>query len=529
MKNIILLASILFFFQTSFAQVTNINLSNGNTFDGEPFLAVNPMNPQNIVVSWMGISFSGILRVSIKTKASFDGGATWGGLHVQEHGGATFHSADVSMCFRNDGVVYICFIDYRQNPDSGGVYISKSVDGALSWSTPVEAWNLSEDPIKKPIDRPWLVCDNSSGNNKGMLYMTTKPPSWVPAPNRPYLKTSADSGQTWSSFRFVDSTGYLVGNAIQAPMAALTTTTSGVLCIAYPSYVPAQSIYPKMYLARSTNRGVNFQYSTLINIPVGVTDTNLKSGYCLAASPIDSNKLAFACVNGQNGDPDIFVSTSNDGGSTWSNLVRVNDDIIGNGIDQDLVWCSYNTTGDLSVTWRDRRNGSGVGFYQACDTYGAVSHDNGVTFNSNFLLSSATAPFDSVLTNDGNDFMSSNLIGDTIYAAWGDVRSGKLNIYFVKTSDSTGASTGIVNIASEDILFMNVFPEPATNSFTVSLSSVMPDGKLEIFDVSGKKVFQKNNPGMTEPVNCRKFSNGIYNLFYSSGEYSIHKKIMVGN
>jgi len=197
-----------------FAQPANINISNGVVFDGEPFLAVNPTNPQNLVVAWMGFSITGIVRISIKTKASFDGGFTWSPVHIVPHGGATFHSADVSLCFRDDGVVYVCFVDYRQNPDSGGVYLSKSSDGGVSWSTLSEIWSLNEDTIKKPIDRPWLACDRSNTANNGMLYVTTKPPSWVPAPNRPYLKTSSDSGQTWSSFRFVDTTGFLVGNSI---------------------------------------------------------------------------------------------------------------------------------------------------------------------------------------------------------------------------------------------------------------------------------------------------------------------------
>ena len=297
--------------------------------------------------------------------------------------------------------------------------------------------------------------------------------------------------------------------------------------MAYPSYVVAQSIYPKMYLAKSTNRGASFQYSTLLNIPVGVQDTNLKNGYCLIADPGDPNKLTFASVNGQHGDADIFVSTTNNGGATWSNLVRVNDDSISNGKDQDLVWASYNNTGNLAVTWRDRRNGTGTGFYQPCDIYAAVSHDNGATFLPNVLMSSLTVPFDSVLTHDGNDFMGSCLVGDTIYAAWSDVRSGKLNIYFAKASDSTGTSTGIVKISTEDITLINVFPDPAVNSFTVTLSSGGADGKLEIYDAAGRKIFQKKNPEITEVVDCRKFSNGIYQVVFSSEEYTAEKKIMV--
>src|SRR4051812_39434496 len=87
----------------SSAQITNINISGGVTFDGESFLAVNPANPQNMVIAWMGFYLPSGLRVSIKTKVTFDGGATWGSLHAQPHLSPNTTSADVSMCFKNDG------------------------------------------------------------------------------------------------------------------------------------------------------------------------------------------------------------------------------------------------------------------------------------------------------------------------------------------------------------------------------------------------------------------------------------------
>jgi hypothetical protein len=525
MKKVFLLLSFSFFLlQNSFSQITNTDISGGIVFEGEPFLAVNPVNPQNIVIAWMGFT---VYRVSIKTKSSFDGGATWGNLHVQSHLSTTTTSADVSMSFRSDGTLYISYIDSRQNPDSGVIYLSQSADGGITWSSPNVIWNLTEDTVKKPIDRPWLVCDNSSTANSGMLYITTKPVPWIPAPNRPYLKTSADSGATWSTYRFVDTTGYLVGNVIQAPMAAVTTTSDGALCAAYPSYLPSQSIYPKIYLAKSYDRGNHLQYYELLNNPVAQGDTNLKSGYVLTADPVNPNRISFAYVGGQNGDADIFIVTTNNGGTTWSSPVRVNDDAISNGIDQDLVWANYNTAGDLAVTWRDRRNGTGTGFFQPCDVYATVSRDNGATFLPNFRLSSVTAAFDSVLMQNGNDFMSSKLVGDTICAAWGDVRSGKLNIYFAKANDSTGVTAGIVQVASEDLFSIEVYPNPAKEKITISLPFTNENATLEITDATGRKVVEKRNPKPIEVINCISLSSGSYNVSFTFEKYSVRKSFIV--
>ncbi|VAX17398.1 hypothetical protein MNBD_IGNAVI01-1196 [hydrothermal vent metagenome] len=52
MKIIFIIISLLFLSVSSFPQ--NQNLSDGNIFDGEPFIAVDPLNPQHMVVAWTG-------------------------------------------------------------------------------------------------------------------------------------------------------------------------------------------------------------------------------------------------------------------------------------------------------------------------------------------------------------------------------------------------------------------------------------------------------------------------------------------
>lgn len=417
-----------------FSQPANTNLSNTLVFAGEPYLAINPLNNQNIVVAWMAADLSTGFKTSIKTKVSFDGGTTWGSQVIHPHIAPICTSADVSMQFRRNGTLYISYIDSRKSPDSGGVYISHSADNGITWSSLTEAIDaLTDDPTKLPLDRPWLAADNSETVNDGAFYVTTKPAPWIPAPNRPYLKSSDDSGLTWGPYRYIDTANYLVGNFIAAPMAFPATTADGALCAAYPSYVFTQSPFPKILFAKSYTKGSHFSYTDLlVNFPA-VGDTNYKLGYILAANPVNAFQLAYAFIGNLNGDPDVFVTATNDGGATWNTPVRVNDDAVANGVGQDLVWISYATNGDMLVTWRDRRNGSGTGYFQACDTYCAVSRNNASSFLPNIRLSSVTAPFDSVLIQNGNDFMSCALANDTVYAAWSDVRNTKLNIYFAKT------------------------------------------------------------------------------------------------
>jgi hypothetical protein len=431
------------------------------------------------------------------------------------------------MQFRNDGKLFLSYIDYNASKDSGGVFLVTSPDGGMTWGTPVKMIDLHEDQTKKPLDRPWLALDNSNTANKGMLYVTTKPAPWVAAPCRPYFKSSTDSGQTWSIFRYVDTTNYLVGNLIQAPMAANATTADGAVCAVYPSYVASQSVYLKYYLAKSYNRGAGFQYSSVLTNPTPVGDTNFKAGYHLAANPANANQMAFVFIDNRNGDPDIFVVSTNNGGQSWSNPLRVNNDAMGNGKAQDMPWADYNETGDLLVTWRDRRNGSGTGFYQQpFETYAAISNNNATSFGNNLNLCTVLTPFDSALAQKGNDFLCCKLVSDTIYAAWADFRTGNMNVFFAKMVDSV--ATGIIRINTEEIELLQVSPNPSNGDFSVS--HVLNDAnelKLLILDDLGKIVFEKDHPARTEKINTSKFSAGVYFVKLIAEEYSETKRIIL--
>jgi hypothetical protein len=146
------LLSIFVFFavsQIGNAQIINTNLSNGIFFNGEPYLAINPTNNQNLVSAWMSMTFSsGQYHIAIKTRASFDGGASWSTANLLPHFGAGFGSADPSMAFDKNGLLYISYIDYTQAPDSGGIYVARSNNGGLNWDTPTKAFDMYDVPNK---------------------------------------------------------------------------------------------------------------------------------------------------------------------------------------------------------------------------------------------------------------------------------------------------------------------------------------------------------------------------------------------
>ena len=60
--------------------------------------------------------------------------------------------------------------------------------------------------------------------------------------------------------------------------------------------------------------------------------------------------------NGAN-DADVFIVKSTDGGFTWSDAIRVNDDPLGNGKQQFMSWMSVDpVTGAINIIYYDRRD-----------------------------------------------------------------------------------------------------------------------------------------------------------------------------
>ncbi len=511
MKKLILFFIVFLFVQIANAQPVNTNISNGVIFDGEPYLAINPTNNQNLVAAWMGMKFTnGLFRIAIKTRASFDGGTTWSTAAVLPHFGSSYGSADVSMAFEKNGLLYISYIDYRQAPDSGGIYLARSLNGGLSWDTPSKAFDMYDVINKRPIDRPWLVVDNSNTENEGILYITTKPAPWIAPPNRNYFKASADSGHTWTTIASLEGGTHLIGNAIAAPMAAPATTVNGKFCAIYPSYVSSQNIYPAYYFASSANQGQSFSYSTVYAALPAANDTNFKNGYQLITHPSDANKLVFLTPDAQNGDADIKAFRSSDEGQTWSSPVRVNDDALANGKAQDMVWGAYNEQGNIAVTWRDRRNSGTNGFWSAgYDFYYATSTDNGQTFSPNQKLSSEFIEFDSLIAENGNDFMSCTYSGDTLYSVWGDTRSTKMNIWFVKTIVSSNTNV-TVTLLDGDKNRWSIFPNPVSEELNVAVSPEMIGNEILVYTSEGKKIMQTIITDRNTNLKTNSFAKGIY-------------------
>jgi len=515
MKTFIFNISIFLALTNFVAQGQNINLSNGAVFDGEPYLSINPNNSQNMVVAWMGyVPFN---YISIKTRVSFNGGLSWSNtVNIpHEYTALGVSGADPSLEFDNSGNVFLCYIDYSVPIDSGSVYVSKSTDGGLSWGSPVEVINAHADTGKYPIDRPWIAIDRSGGGNDGNIYITTMPPNVfgpLAPPYHPYFIRSTDGGTSFDQWRHIDTTNWLAGSIIPQPTPFSTMSGNGVFHCVYPSWVMSQNLNPQFIFASSDNAGNSFSYNSIVlpfNIIFGNSiDTLAKKGYPLIANPADTNHLVFLNLIVPHGDADVYMWESFDGGVTWADSVRINDDPIGNNRMQDLIWADFDTDGDLVVSWRDRRNASDSTYTTSSEIWGAVRHKDSANFFPNFRISDTIVAYDTVLALSGNDFMCIKLRNDTLNAVWGDSRNGKLNIWFQRMSLS-GTILSVHQLSSESVPYAKIFPNPFKNSIHIESKKIK---QLTIYDLNGRVLMTLSNQNGKDymTIDLSDFSKGIY-------------------
>ena len=493
-------------------------VSEGNLFEGEPYLCMDPNNSQHLVAAWMGIQFNN--KVTIKSSVSTNGGSTWSTPIWQGHIVSSYSSADVSLGYDASGSVFMCYIDYDNVNFSGGkVLVRKSVDGGLNWGNPVEVLSIASCPNQACIDRPWMSIDQTSGPSSGTIYVTNvnaNQPNIVVPPYHPYISVSTDGGQSFQS-GLLDASGFLAGSVITQPLASPVVNADGRFTALYPSYLPSQSILPRLIRAQSNNQGQTYTYDVAFQGQgFGTTNSLVKAGPLLIAHPSNAGQLSYFFLSDVFGETDIaFIETSNNG-QTWSSPFRINQDPAGNGKIQDLVWADYATNGDLAVCWRDRRNASASGYSVPSEIYCTVRNQSTGVWMNDFSVSDQAVNHQPILEDSGNDFMHVILENDTLNVIWGDVRSGSLKIYFSKRGiyDTTNQ---VFSLPAPERM---VFPNPVSNELSIPNEFIGSD--FYLITTEGKSV--ENGKIESTLLYFESIPRGSYQLLIISPEkrYQYH-------
>ncbi len=490
----------------------DVQLSEG-IYDGEPYLVVDPDDPQHLVVAWMGFyPGQGML---ITTRASFDGGRSWTPSVRVPHVQNIFSSADPVLAFNAAGEVLLGYIDHNPQVPAGGVFLRRSTDGGRSWLEPVKVIGVEDDPGKMPIDRPWIATDRE----RNWVYVTTlSPAQYSTPPYHPYLIVSKDGGKSFQQWRYLDTAGWLAGSVLRKPMASPCVTADGVFVAVYPSYVPEQFPRLQYLFVYSTTNGVSLKYSVA---KVGLDPRfpslarDAKKAHLLRCDPSDPDHLAFFFLDAPYGHVDVWMMESFDKGKSWSAPIRVNDAPPQVHRQEDMIWADLNERGDIVVLWRDRRNAPDSTYATDFEIWAAYKPAGAAAFQPNFRVSDAQIRFDSLYRKGGNDFLSVALVQDTIYAVWSDARNGWLRVWFKKmTVDGKPIVTTVLDsLPVAPIVVLVDTPAETLRLQTLAAATVA------VYAVSGKQIWESPPlpPSTTMTVDFRSLPAGVYFLSVVAG------------
>jgi hypothetical protein len=393
------------------AHLVDINPKPG--FFNEPSIAVNPANPQQLVVAW---------QVNASVAYSGDGGQTWS---IAEGTAPKDYrvSGDVSVTYDSAGHALLCYIAFdklgsdqywARGATRNGIFVRQSPDGGKTWDPNAVAVFSHESKPGIPFeDKPYIVADTVSPH-PGNLYI-----GWTQftlSASDLIFSRSTDGGRSWSQPIKLNSTpglprddnGALEGfDGAVGPDGALYTIwddRAGIM----------------MAVSRDGGRSFSHDRRIIAAGPgyFGIAGVSRSNGFPQIG--IDPRKgkskdgkggnLYVSWSDYVNGDVDVFVSSSSDHGKTWSTPVRVNSDSIHSGDDQFFQWMAVDpVSGAVNLIFYDRRGGN----VNTTVTL-ARSTDGGKTF-SNYAWD--TEAFEAEGDFLG-DYLAITAYGNRVFGAW---------------------------------------------------------------------------------------------------------------
>ena len=357
---------------TSAQQVVRISAPDAIN-PAEISIAINPKNPDNMLAASFQTGRPPKPRAGSYHYVTFDGGKTW--KTVSTPNPKNLVQGDDVLAFSNDGVAYHAHLSFdgirlaRPVRAENGMIVNVSKDGGNTWSDGTPAINHVNTVIPFE-DKPGLIVDNAPASRfKGNVYL-----AWtrfdVYGSSDPenhsqiYFTRSTDQGQTFSMpFRISDTGGDCLDSDNTVEGAVPAVGPNGEVYIVWAG--PLGLVFDK-----STDGGLTFGKDKVIGEIPGGWDFGIEglsrangmpvTGVDLSNGP-NKGTLYVNWIDARNGDPDVFVMSSRDGGQTWSAPVRVNDDALKNNKAQFFTWMAIDPMdGAVNVVFYDRREGKGT-------------------------------------------------------------------------------------------------------------------------------------------------------------------------
>src|SRR4051812_2586131 len=435
-------------------------------YQGEVQVAVNPKNSRQMVAgansfyrdptaACQAPAGSGVTFGTQALYGSSDGGTTWtyhcapwpatvtGGVP----GANAFFGSDPALAWDNNGNAYAAYMLISQGSTFGAaIVVAKSSDVGVTWTPLGVVVNNITNPNASD-DKEFLTVDTSSGffSHPGRLFVI-----WDE--NNVERIAFSDDGIAWTTHVF-STPGAAVGADVKV---GADGTVYAVWNRVYGNNALGQAIGDDTYFSNSTDGGVTWRAPAKIFShslasfqtyykPAAQDERGLNSFPSLdidrnSGSP-NYNKLYIAyadntttcCPVNTFGQVDVYTRTSSDGGTSWTNRLKVNDD--STGVSHFFPWLGVDPSdGSVNVAWYDTRNDSVD--QERTQIFYARSVNGGSSFQPNINLTDSGPNFNNHIAysdensisntkenaNQYGDYMGLAATNRQIHVVWTDSR-----------------------------------------------------------------------------------------------------------
>ncbi|MGB2984971.1 MAG: sialidase family protein [Phycisphaerae bacterium] len=369
----------------------------------EPSIAIDPTDPRRIVIGWRQFDTIESDFRQAGWAYSHDAGHTWAFPGVLQPG---VFGSDPVLDADGDGNLY-----YYTLTRLGGGDFFKSTDGGVSWIETASDFGG---------DKPWMATDRTKGIGRGNIYFNAGSsefyrstdggacfdPFYIPTPSFPTMSVGPDGTLYTAGLGRLFTKSINAQDPDQVPVfdPPLLLDLGGDIQVAWPPN--PGGLLGQIWVATDHSDG-----------------------------PTRGNVYFLGSVDQSIEDQlDVSFARSTDGGVTWSEKVRVNDDPEGNGAWQWFGMMSVAPNGRIDAVWNDTRNYLDAPHDSLCELYYSYSTDAGVTWSENIPVSPV---FDSRIgwphaqwkLGDYYHMLSDNLGVNVAYAA---TFNGEQDIYFLR-------------------------------------------------------------------------------------------------
>jgi len=445
----------IFTFQKGTADVSNMRLNTDFTTElqNEEMIWVSPVDSNIVMAVWRDFRL-GFRKVAIGV--STDGGYTW--VDSLLTGGVYIRYSDPAIWCDRFGNFYPLAMNFSWTfYGECNLALWKTTDNGTSWLGP---WYAVHDTVNEfAEDKEFMTIDRTGGSYDGNIYIC-----WArfPSPTRIMFVRSTDGGVNWSDTLVVGSPDEVEGYS-SGQFSFPLVDAYGNVYVVWRGYVKInETWYGCQRMVKSTDGGQSFTYPSeviMVNndvweAPGGINIYNMCAMDAdITTGPYRGN-IYLAVPDGTTEEPnspsDIILVKSTDGGDTWSEPIRVNDEPEDLPIYQFHPWMVVNQEGVIIVFFYDQR--SDPPNYVKFDSYIAFSFDGGETFTTNYRVSDVSSdPYDAYTNIQRDDSYQppssrsttlrpmAGLLGEYIgvsayyervHCVWTDTRDGNQNVYY---------------------------------------------------------------------------------------------------